>query len=293
MSNPKAIAIVPEGAGFKISITPEAVKLKQEALARAASIVKVTTKEEREAAIQAAGILKGLSSAAEATRKEIKQPYWDAGKTIDLKAKEYAADIDARVSAIERMLGAYAQAELDKARKEQQERERQQREAVEAQEREQRCLAEIERQQQEAQRQATEAGTAKERKAAQEAADKLERDRLAAEFELEEAQAANEEAQSTVVQSTAKVSGQRVKAEFDFEVTDIDAFYAWDLKRRQAARQEGRYAPTFVKMEIPKRDFKEFINSIDAEWHAQIPGVKITEQVTTKAKAIIPGGFLQ
>lgn len=294
MSQTKAIAIIPAERGFKITIPGDAERWKAEALAKAAIIVQVTNAEEQQLAIQAAAVLKGLSQTVEADRVEIKDPYYKACKAIDAKAKEFVADIDSRTKEIEALVGDFQRKERDRVLAQQREEERQRREAEAAVQREQQRLADLERQRQAAERQAEQAKTAKARAAAQAEADRIAEEKAQAEIDAQMAQDDLCDAQgTTVVEEPAKAKGASIRFEMDYEVTDIEAFCRWDMSRRSCAEAIGKNLPSFVKIEVARRDFKQFINLLgDAELDS-IPGMKFIETTQAAAKSVAPQIALQ
>lgn len=303
----KALAIVPAGGGFQVSIPAEAIRLKQTALAKAEPIKQVTNADEQTAAIQATAVIKGLIAETEKTRAAVKQPYWDAGKAIDAKAKEFVKELEARAAALEGMISGFQRAEAKRIADEQAEAARKQRETEAAAQAERDRLAKIE-----ADRVAAEAAAAAAKgKKAKAAADaELERLRL----EKQEAELAAMEAEDdaaaanvTVVSVAAPAAtGAAVSFVTDFEVTDVDAFYAWDLERRKRVDElltaqrlaEGDTRPvfpsaSFVKCEIKRQDFKGFISNLsDAELDS-IPGVNIVKNAKAAVRGIAPSLALQ
>ena len=311
----KAIVVSHVGAGYSVAIPGEALRYKQNALAEAAVVTQVTNPQEQQIAIDRAGRLKGISQQVEALRAQIKKPFWDAGVAIDAKAKEFRKELDERTKEIERMLSDYEAAERAKAEAARQEEERKKREAAEALRREQERLAEAERKRIateqaaaaaeqrriQAELDAAEASTKKQKAEAAAAQAKADQERQVAEAaakqarrEQEQAEIDAAEAQDVVAETTAisfeveppKAAGVTRRERATFEVTDIEAFAKWNYDRRAAARELGREVPDFIKMEIKKSVFGEYINiASDAELDS-IPGVVITRSIKASTKAI-------
>lgn len=211
----KSLAVTPKENGFLISISPEAEQYKKEALNRAKDILVISSTDDQQAAVAATAILKGLVNDTEKTRKLVKEPYLQAGKAIDAKAKEFVADLEKEVSRVEALIASYA----------------------------------------------TEAAQV-------------------AQMEGEEAE---------------KVSGASVTSSTDFEVSDMEAFYEWDKKRRADHFERTKLKlPSFVKMEVCRGNssthdnFKAFLNYISDEEAQKIPGIKITKQSKVSVRAVAP-----
>lgn len=260
-------------------------------------------------------VLKGLSKGVEETRKTVKQPYLEAGKAIDAKAKEYVTDIDKRTEEIERMIGEFQRKEREKAEAIRREEERKRQEAEAALRREQEKAAQAERdriakekaaQEAEARRiqaeiDAAEAKTAAEKRKAAAAQAKAEQEAASARAAQEEAERASQQAEidaaeardtaaeanaTTVIAEPPRAAGAAIREVVEFEVTDIEAFYAWDAERRREARKLNRTLPTFVKMEVKRRDFLEYINMMDATSLASIPGITFTKFTRAAVRSV-------
>jgi DNA polymerase III alpha subunit (gram-positive type) len=286
----KAIVVQSAGSGFQIVIPAEAQKLKTDALATARKHTQVTNADEQTNAVQAASLLKGIAAEAEATRKAVKQPFWDAGKAIDARAAEFVLELEAEAKRLERLIANFQRAEADKAaaiiRKAEQERQA----AEAAARRERERLAEIERQAAEASRKAQEAKTKKAREAAQAEAARLESERQQAEIDAMEAEDDAATAGATVVVEEApQAKGASVSFVREFEVTDIDALYAFDLARRKTLAERNNLPLStitpWIAMEPKKREIKDFINSLQDHQLDSIPGLVITNT----AKAAVRG----
>jgi len=292
MSNQtKAIVVQSAGAGFQIIIPAEAQKIKQDALAKSKPITQVTNADEQTAAIQAASVVKGIISETEATRKAVKQPYWDAGKAIDARAEEFVTELEVEAKRLEKLVAGFqrAQAEAAAAVLRKAEQERQAAEA--AARREQQRLAEIERQQVEADRRAEEAKGKKARDAAKAEQDRLALERQQAEIDAMEAEddAANAGA-TIVIEQAPAAKGASVSFVREFEVYDIDALYAFDLARRKTLAERNNLPlsqiSSWISMEPKKRDIKDFISALQEDQLDSIPGLTITNTAKASIKGV-------
>lgn len=300
------ITIAPKGPGFAVSIPIEAVRLKTEALEAAKIVTQVTTGDEQKTAIAVVARLKSLSNGVEQARVEVKAPYLAAGKAIDAKAKEYAKELDEKASVIERMIGSFQQVERAKAEAERIRQERAKAEAEDAANRErlrveqaaresaaaeerrveaERARAQAELDAAEAVGKKAKAAAAAELANAEQAAKAAEAEAKAAEQASLQAEIDASEAEETANDANAivytpeppRATGASIRDVVDFEVTDIDAFAEWDRQRRV-----GKGAlRSFVKMEVKRQDFKDFIAIMPEAALAEIPGVTITR--STKA----------
>lgn len=312
---PTIVVASASNGAFAITIPGEAIRLKTEALNNAKHIVRITNPDEQENAIAAVSILKGLTSGLEKSRESVKKPYWDAGKAIDAKAKEYAKELDERAAVIERMIGDYQKAERAKAEAERLAAETKRKEAEAELLREQRKAAkaeadrlaaekaaeEAEARRIQAEIEAAEAKTASAKKKAQAELAKREQEAedakraqqeaedaaMQSEIDASEAQDAHADASATVVGIEApKASGASIREKIEFEIEDIDLFYAWDLKRRA-----GKNLPSFVKLEIKKADFNAYIQVIGINACQDIPGVTFTASTKAAVRAATPSQF--
>ena len=280
----KTLAISPEVGQIQISVPAIALRHKQEILQRAAEVTVVDSVESQTLAIECAAVQKGLVKELEKQRKALKQPFIDIGKAIDASAEKFRTDLDADIARLEKLISDFQRKEREKVEAQRQEQERIRQAAEQAVERERNRLEEIERQK-------SAAGIASavaRKKAVREKAlaeyARLEQESEAAQLALSEAQGDVEQLANTTVTRLipAASEGAAIRQEFDFEVTDIEAFYAWDLERRRTVKaQSGRDLPSYVKMEIKRADFKGLIGILPKDQQADIPGIRIFE--TTKA----------
>jgi hypothetical protein len=289
----KPIAIIPSGTGFKVSIPGEAIRLKATALAKAEGILQVTSADEQQIAINAVADLKSLADGAETARAAIKKPYWDAGKAIDAKAKEFVADIDARVSVIEGMIGKFQAEERRKQREREMEEERQRQQAAAAEQRERDRLAQIERDRIAAEQAASAAKTKKAKEAAEAELRRVNQEKVQAQLDLAEAENDRAEADGVTIgaEEAPKATGASVREKVEFVVVDIEDFCLWDIQRRAEAAKLGRILPSFVRIEVSKRDFNEYINLLDQAALDSIPGMTFHETTKVSVRAAAP--FLQ
>lgn len=179
----------------QIAIVPAALEARRVALAAAADCKEVADVMSLEAAAAALTTLKGLSRSVEDSRKDVKAPVLEVGRTIDAVAKDYLAPLDAEAKRLSAMVGSYQEAQRRKAEKERQEAARVQAEAV----------AEMQR------KQAAAAAAGDE-----EAADKA------------RAEAAEKIADAQINLANAegpKPEGIVTKTAWKFEVTDIEALF--------------------------------------------------------------------
>lgn len=263
-----AVTPSPELNKLTITLTPEAEAKKAATLAAAEFIMAVANPQDQQVAIAAAADLKRFAKDVENAREDVKRPFLEAGRAIDVAARKAADSVSGEVKRLEGLVGEYQRLEQIKAdniRREQEQIARELEAKRQAAERA-RIAAEQEalRKEQEAARLASEAKTKAARAAAEAERVRLENERLEREF------AEPEPPPAPIVMPPAptapKAEGAAVRREYDFEITDIAALYAWGGQR-------------FVKLEVERAILKYYINSPNTDI-ANIPGVKVTE--TTK-----------
>lgn len=316
----KSIIIIPIEGGFEISIPIEAVRVKNLALSSALLVTQVTNPEEQSKAISSVAELKGLSRGMEAARTEEKKPYLETGRAIDAKAKEYSESIDKRAADLERMIGAYQKAEREKAEALRRAEEKKKQDAADELARQQRERDQAELRRIDAEKADTDARERREQserdaaaantpEAKAQAAAGLKRQieaEAAAQIAYESAHAAavsadidaaeaREDAelaaaQTVVVYSPEKVSGVSVSEKTEFEITDIEAVYAWDLYRRDRIKEFQGRAPllTIIEMTIRKAPFRALIATLSPDEIASIPGVTFSQSTKASVKASTP-----
>lgn len=258
-------AIIASGSDGRFSVARNIglVKARTDAIEKASGIVSVIDRETQAQAIAAASELKGHLQSIESDRITVKAPYWETGKLIDKIAGQLSEPLEAEVQRIEKLVGAFQAAERRKA---QEEMARQERVRIDAE------------------------------RAARAAQEELERARKAqedtAQAEIDAAMAAEEadEVASTVYvePEVVKAQGAAVRPKITYEVTDIEALYQWDKQRREDAAANGRTLPSFIKLEVKKGDFGQFINILDDQGRAEIPGVQFSEETKVAVRATAP-----
>lgn len=274
-----SLAVVNFG-GMAIALKPEVEKRKQDALETAAFITAVSNPNERELAIEAAGQLKGYLAGLEKSRKDVKQPFWDAGVQIDKIAKEAAKEAGAEVARLEALLTGYQKQLEAEARRQREEAERKEREAQAERDRQ---IAEERRLCEEAERKGREAAEAA--AAAKTKTARLEAEKLALQAQLDaqaaaEAQRKREAAEfaadfapapegSLLPALPGAAAGQTVRRQYEVEVTDIDALYK-------------KYGSRFVKMTVDLAAVKASLVFMKPE---EFAGLKITDVTKVAVRA--------
>lgn len=238
----------------------EAIALRELVLDKSAAIARVTDADEQRVAVESQAEIATLLRDAEKARVACKEPVLEFGRNIDLRAREFIADLKlerdrldklvADFQAMEkaRVMAAEAERRLEQQRIEEA-RMKAEREAREAQEAEQRKLntkAELARQQ------AAAAKNAEDAEKARLLQMEIERERkvsVAKSLEQMETIRANseEEIAALPVATAARVKGQRVDEEWNITVTDI-----WALARAH---------PMCVNIEPRLTDIKMILNS--------------------------------
>lgn len=296
MNTTIAITPAPKGGGFAVSVPTEAIKQKTQLLAAANFIKQVKTPDDQKRAIEVVSHIKALTASVEAARVEVKAPYLAACKAIDAKAKEYNAELIAESSALEKMIGRFQSEERARVEAEERRQEEERRAAAAAVERAAQAAAETARAAAEAEERraaavqaaAAATGAAAKKKAtaaaaeAERQAEEAAQAALQAEIDAAEAAETASEANAIIYTPAApKAHGAAVREVLEFEVTDPDAFAAWDIQRR-AGKGSLR---SFVKIEVKRQDFKEFINVLPAAALAEIPGVTFSHSTKAAVRA--------
>jgi hypothetical protein len=201
--NAAPLAVIGPVSAPVVTLSPEAMEARRAALALATEIGLVESAADLEAAAKALASVKGLAKAVEDSRKDAKAPVLEAGRAIDVAAKEFLAPLDTEGRRLSLLVGAYQDAERRKA-------ERARREAEEA---ERAALAEMDARERERVRQesAGRTGTLLEDVEAirDEAAKKI----------------ADARAEAAIVAANSKADGVATRTTWRFEVTDIEALY--------------------------------------------------------------------
>lgn len=255
-----------------ITLSDEAIEVRQAALETAAFITEVKDPGDQDVAIKAAAELKRFAREIENVRKSLKRPAIDYGNEVDAKAAQAVAKVDEETARIEKLIAGYQRRERERAEAVAREQERIARALAEQRAADLRREEEARR---EAERQAAEARNKKERDAA--AAAKAEADRKAAEArQLELERLRKEETARAAAQlpaapapAPARAAGANVRVKYTAAVTDIHALY--------------RARPEFVRLEVDKVALDYFINSPGAS--LDIPGVTVAEETKVAVRA--------
>ena len=261
------ITVAREGDQFNITLATEPVLERDELIDQSREVVVVETDEEEALAIRHAATLRGLQKQAEADRVALKRPFDAAASAIQSTFKDFATPLAKRIEELEKLVTA-RKARIAEALRKQAEAERAEK-------------ARLAREAADKLREAERLRAAAEKAKNDEDAAKLHAAAAAATFEAQDAAEAGAavEVTDTKVHST----GGGFKETLGFEVTDVDAFVQWDINRRQS--KADRALPTFVRVEVAKRDFTNFINTIGEETAKSIPGIKITKEASFNARA--------
>lgn len=254
--NTKALVAPSMEKDFKVVLAPEFVERRDEYLSEAGFVESVDNPEQLKEATNVVAKMKGFAKDVEKTRKEIKDPFLQAGKTIDLAAEKATAEIGKQIKRIETLMGDYQQAQM---RKEREERLRREQEAQQEQAR----IAELQRQREEAERKLAEAKNAKARKAAEAELEAATDASIAAQIDANERQ-------ETTEPKAEKPRGMSARTLYVFEVEDIDALYAAQ--------------PQLVELTARTAAINSFINAPGASH--DIPGLKITEKTRVAVRGV-------
>ncbi len=261
------------GEGYQLTIAPEAEAQKAELLKHAALIVEVNDPESYEAARNQIKKLAAMRTAAEKSRKTVKEPVLKIGKDIDGKAADFCSELVASEKRLAEMAGDYAE-------KVERERQRVLREMEEKRRAEEKARQEAEAARLKAEQEAAHAAFLAEQ--AQKAA-------MAKEWEDDEAEAAKareEAAKAEAAAKAAQAEQERIAAAAaavpavpvfvpqavagtkmvpDFEVLNIDALYA--------------YSASLVTMEPKRSEILALIKSLSQNGKLpEIPGLRVFEK---------------
>lgn len=264
-------------------------QLRTELIETATLVCAVTSPASRDSAVETLKKIKAFLKSVEDSRVDVKKPYLDACQAIDAQAKEFVAELTAEAKRINKLWEDYEAEQLRiqraaelKRLNELQEIETRRREA-EAEANRKAQLAEIERQKEllriaEAEKAAKskkerESLEAKRAEVEAKAAADAERHRLTQlSAEYAAAEAARQLQSKAVVE--ARGAGQKVKEEWDFEVTDIHALY--------------RGHANLVQLQPLTQQIREVINHGTRQLH----GVRIFERVKTSVRTT-PGKVIE
>lgn len=236
-------ALILTGSGYSLEVAPEVIQQKAELIRHSALIVEVNDAVSSEAAGQQIKKLAAMRTAVEKSRKTVKEPVLDVGRTIDALASDFQKDLTAEEGRLKKLQGDYAM-------KVEAERQRVLREMELARQAEAKRIAE-----EEAKQRAAEEAAEKARKAAEEAEwnaltpeeeAKAKAAALAAEkAEAEAASIAAAHAQVDRIAATPPPTflpeaPKGVKMIPDFEVVDLDALYRHNvgLVKMEPRREE-------------------------------------------------------
>lgn len=280
-----------DDGGYSISIPTNVYALREEALTKADALsgLKISNNKQQEQITAVSSELKGLAQAMEKTREIIKNPYYRCCQAIDAEAKKYKTPLEEMAKRLDDMVADWIKRERDRVRLELERLERERAQAAATARAEQakaeaaqRAQAEAEQRRHQAELAAAEATTRAEKakaKREQEAAAAAVQAAAATAWAAEiDASEAIEAASTVIVPNIVEPesTGGRMREKFEYEVTDIEALYAWDKERRdEAFEKTGRTLPTYLKIEVKKRDFDQFINMVDDQERASIPGITI------------------
>lgn len=201
-----------------VAILPEAYHQRTEALEAAQFVVKVESKFAFEMAVEALKSLKAIEKAVEASRKAVKAPVLDLGRSIDAAAETFLASVKTESERLTKLATAW-EAEQRRISAEA-ERQRQEEEAK-AKRAELERLRALEWERQQAEKAAAAARSEEERLAAEERRKQAEASAAAV-----TEQAAVREASAPVVVAAPKTAGTVVRESWTFEVLDLKAFAA-------------------------------------------------------------------
>lgn len=117
MSTPEILTLTGLGDA-QISVIPEANAQRDALLKEATTIKAVENAFDAECAADVLRNVKALSKSVESARKEVGKPLLEITREINGTAKSFCGPLDAEADRLSRILGAYQQAEREKAAKE-------------------------------------------------------------------------------------------------------------------------------------------------------------------------------
>ncbi len=242
-----------------LSVTTEATLAKAQAIEGTKAIAEITDATGQQAAVDALARARRFTKRLEESRSEVKAPVLKLGKDIDAKAKEFAAEVEAEIERVKKLLDAYVREEDRKAAEAQR-----MRDAIAAKKRE-REEAAAKAAEEEKKRLEAEAAKAED-------AEQAEDLRKAAENAAWEAEQAKLRSEAATAAKPAAVipraSGMSAKPVWKYRVTDIAALYA--------AR------PDLCEL----TDKPSLINAaIRTGGERNIPGLEIFEEIETSIRA--------
>lgn len=110
--------MVRDDVGLTVTLTEEALALRQDALLSAGEIETVDTQLENEAAYKVHEKLDSLAKLVEKSRKSVKEPVLDCGRAIDAAAKEFISPVSRELTRVATLRGNYQQLQIAKAQAE-------------------------------------------------------------------------------------------------------------------------------------------------------------------------------
>ena len=102
-------------ANTQIDLAPEAIEARDDLVITASTLDKIEDAMDADAAAQILRDIAAQLKSCEAARTEIKGPVLDITRKIDATAKSFVAPLESEKDRLSRLLGAYQQAERDKA----------------------------------------------------------------------------------------------------------------------------------------------------------------------------------
>lgn len=252
--------IVRNDSALSVNFTDQAIALRESVLDKSAAIARVTDADEQRIAVESQAEIATLLRDAEKARVSCKEPVLEFGRNIDLRAKEFVADLNLERDRLDKLVGDFQVLEDARVKAAEAERRLEQQRIEEARmkaEREARDKAELEQRKlnaemADARRLAAAAKNAVDAEKARVLQMEIERERKVSQaksLEQMETIRANsqEEIAALPVATAARVKGQRVDEEWKITVTDV-----WALARAH---------PMCVNIEPRLTDIKMILNS--------------------------------
>lgn len=267
-------------AEVQVAIQPEAIEQRDDLLQIAAQVREITDDASQSAAVSVMRSLKGMIKAVEDSRKAVKAPVLDIGRTIDGIAAEFVGLVEKESTRLNGLLSDYqakarkAAEEAERLRQAELKRQTEERERLEAEQRkleaDARAAAEAARLAAEAEFLADEPNEATSLAAAAAAeALRVEREKLAAvEAARRAAEADRLRVLATPARQADKPKGVSVSDVWRFEVLDLDALM-------KARRDLVRVEPN-----------KEAINDAMRRGAREIPGLRIYSETVANVRAV-------
>lgn len=275
MSNTKALISAGDVEQLIKSISPsqDAIQTQSKVLSLTKPFHAITFKGDQDDAIEVCSLAKGFLNQIEKSRKEVKDPFLEAGKQIDRVARELADPVNAEYLRITKLISGY-QAEEQRKIEAERAKLRAEQQAIENERRrlEQEKLA-MARREEEAKRAAEAAKSKAAREKAAKELEAIEQANLEREFEQANLAERQEAANTTVIEDKPM---EGAAASRDYEIEVVDPFLVI------------KTYPSFCDVTIKKNAVKEWAKT---SWDGnpnQIPGLKITEKLTTAVRGVNP-----